>query len=251
MVLADQVLSPLELWIPRNHQEMELYFLVQTHIQIEKLRIASNKQCASLAAQGFDGPLINKVQDSIEDFERWIELEIEKLVMSHPAWTWLSEVKGAGPENYGKVIAFIGDIGRFSTVSRLWGYAGYGVVGGKALRKTKGQRMSWNENLRTMCWRLGTSLMRARGSYYRYYAEIKATYEQQYEGRIVKARKGVSVPPDMITTQHIHNMALRRMIKLFLSHLWEKWREAKGLPVGEPYAIDRLGHATPIKPFID
>ena len=41
---------------------------------------------------------------------------------------------------------------------------------------------------------------------------------------------------------HCHNRAFRHMIKLFLSHLWQTWREAEGLPAPEPYAFAILKH---------
>lgn len=47
-----------------------------------------------------------------------------------------------------------------------------------------------------------------------------------------------------------HYTALRKVEKLFLAHLWLVWREAEGLPVGDPYAHAILGHETePISPW--
>jgi len=42
--------------------------------------------------------------------------------------------------------------------------------------------------------------------------------------------------------RHAHNRAFRHMIKLFLSHLWQTWREALGLPAPVPYAFAILNH---------
>jgi len=42
--------------------------------------------------------------------------------------------------------------------------------------------------------------------------------------------------------RHAHNRAFRHMIKLFLSNLWQTWREAEGLPAPEPYAFAILKH---------
>lgn len=251
MVLTYNASVPLAPPVSRTREGAILHFMVQTHIQVEKLRISGERHSAILLKEGFNGSPLNEVRQRTREFEEYLETEIERLVMSHPAWPWLSQVKGVGTENAGKVLAFIGDIARFSTVSKLWSYAGYGVENGEAPRKMKGQKVTWNENLRTMCWRLGTSMIRAGGAYYHYYLNVKESYDRRYEGQIVKAKKGTPVPPGMITAKHIHNMALRRMIKLFLSHLWEKWREAEGLPGGTPYALERLGYAgVPIKPFV-
>jgi hypothetical protein len=50
------------------------------------------------------------------------------------------------------------------------------------------------------------------------------------------------------TDSHIHRMARRRMIKIFLEHLWVRWRESEGLPAGEPWVIRHGGHADYIPP---
>jgi hypothetical protein len=44
-------------------------------------------------------------------------------------------------------------------------------------------------------------------------------------------------------------MAVRKAIKLFLACLWLVWREAEGLPISKPYAIDKLGHNSYIVPW--
>ena len=43
---------------------------------------------------------------------------------------------------------------------------------------------------------------------------------------------------------HLHNMAIRKVAKVFLSHLWLLWREAEGLPTTDPYPIAHLEHHT-------
>ena len=53
----------------------------------------------------------------------------------------------------------------------------------------------------------------------------------------------------MIAEGHVHNQAMRKMVKLFLACLWLTWREAEGLPVAKPYAIDQLGHDSYIAPW--
>lgn len=122
-------------------------------------------------------------------------------------------------------------------------------------RKRANEKLTYNSQLRTMCWRLGGSLMKAKGRYYTYYMEEKGKYIEKYtnqgykivpaaqlptekkEGRSVKVEKD-----GYISEGHIHAMALRKMIKLFLSHLWTTWRANMGLPVGQPYVHEKLGH---------
>ena len=47
---------------------------------------------------------------------------------------------------------------------------------------------------------------------------------------------------------HAHLRAKRKMVKLFLSHLWQRWRELEGLPTSEPYCVAILKHSHKIEP---
>lgn len=42
---------------------------------------------------------------------------------------------------------------------------------------------------------------------------------------------------------HIHQRAMRKMVKLWLSHIWTTWREIEGMPVTSPYAQTIPQHA--------
>lgn len=47
-------------------------------------------------------------------------------------------------------------------------------------------------------------------------------------------------------------MSMRYMVKLFLSHYWQKTRELKGLPVERSYAVEHVqGHEHTIQPLYD
>lgn len=138
----------------------------------------------------------------------------------------------------------------FSTVSKLWKFAGMHVVDGHAPRRTKGAVLDWNCELRTMCWRLARSLIRARGVYYQEYLKAKEGYLARFKGKIVKSKKGVKVPEGYISLKHLDNMAVRKMIKLWLAHLWEVTRRKQGLPVRASYVVEKLGHHY-IPPLVD
>jgi hypothetical protein len=100
-------------------------------------------------------------------------------------------------------------------------------------------------------------LLRCRGAFYSYYIKEKERYQERYlqEGvRIVPAsnlpiKDGKRHEPEgVISEGHVHNQALRKMIKLFLACLWLEWRKAAGLPVRPPYAVEKQGHTTLISP---
>ena len=98
-----------------------------------------------------------------------------------------------------------------------------------------------------MCWRLGTSLIRARGAFYRYYRAEKERYIERYRrenikivpsNRLPKKDGKRYEPENIISKGHVDMQARRKMIKLFLQCLWVTWRKAEGLSVSKPYPLE-------------
>jgi len=270
--------------------------LVDAALAIEKLRVASEVRQSHLALQGKQDPETDELHRRLEDLEGFVDGRVANLIQEHPAYPWFSKVKGMGKENIGKVIGLI-DIERAEHISSLWKFAGFSVEDGKAPKRVKGGgKLSYNSQLRSMCWRLGSALLKAGlrkqcvnckllvgeekirknngkcpdcGSsdfktapitkFGTYYPKEKNKYYQRYESQGVKIVPATSLPKDkdgkryepegMISEGHVHNQAMRKMIKLFLACLWLTWREAEGLPVTKPYAIDQLGHNSYIDPW--
>jgi hypothetical protein len=130
-----------------------------------------------------------------------------------------------------------------------------------------------------MLWRLGGRLLKARGNYYDFYQSYKTYLHRRFaaegvrvmptpQGRTcifceknVTLKKGRYCPDcgNSLSTKeepygirwegHVHMMCMRRMLQLFLSHLWAVWRERLGLPLRTPYPIEFLGHSTIISPW--
>jgi len=153
---------------------------------------------------------------------------------------YLSKINGIGPILAAGLIGYIEDIERFETVSKLWAYAGLHVVGGKAPRRRRGQKINWNPKLRVLCWKIGESFVKMRGG--GGYRDLYEKHREQYETRedLKKEPKG-----------RRYAMAKRKTVKLFLSHLWEVWRRLEGLPIRRTYVEEKLGHKDIIEPFID
>lgn len=78
-----------------------------------------------------------------------------------------------------------------------------------------------------------SNVLRCGSPYRAAYDNAKSRYEQ--------------TRPDW-TKAHIHQAAMRKMIKLFLSHLWQRWRVLENLPVREPYVHEQLEHTTVYAP---
>jgi len=50
---------------------------------------------------------------------------------------------------------------------------------------------------------------------------------------------------------HIHNRAGRKMVKLWIAHIWTTWRQLEGLPIRDPYVQTHLGHDGIIPPPVN
>ena len=232
--------------------------LVDAALSIEKVRVRTQVRKTHLQLDGRKDPETDALLERLVNVESYVDGRVATIVEAHPAYDWFSQVKGVGKENIAKVIGMV-DISRAETISALWKFAGFSVEDGKAPKRVKGGgKLSYNSQLRSMCWRLGSSLLRAKGKFYDYYLAQKDSYVSKYEHqgyRIISAAKLPSKegkryePEGIISEGHIHYQALRKMIKLFLACLWLVWREAEGLPVTKPYAISKLGHNSFIEPW--
>jgi len=239
-----------------------LPWLVDVMMRVEKMRVSCQVRQSHLLRNGEVDPQTNRVWGMLVGMEKMLDRDVATLIEEHPAYHWFSQVKGVGTENIAKVVGLI-DITRCEHVSSLWQFAGYGVIDGEAPKRRKGDKLPYCSKLRTMCWRLGGSLMKAKGPYYEYYLQEKEKYEQRARQRgqkivpasqlsVVKGpdgKKRKAESDQFISEGHIHAMALRKMIKLFLAHLWLVWREAENLPTSQPYVQDRLGHTHIIDPW--
>ena len=159
-------------------------------------------------------------------------------------------------------------IERFNNISKLHAYAGEHVVNGKAPRRTRGEKANWNPKLRTHQWKIGQSFIKSdeSKSFYRnlYTKEkIKAGFiktpngwdmpkeiREQWIAKGVghtnkikeKLKKGEDVSKELDAVKgHLDARCQRKVRKLFLGHVWAKWRTLEGLPVTDPYPMTEMG----------
>lgn len=233
-----------------------LGILVDTALAVEKVRVRTQVRQSHLALHDRKDAETDALLERLKHAEQYVDERVAVLLKAHPAYPWFSRVKGIGRENIGKVVGLV-DISRADTISSLWKFAGFSVEDGHAPRREKDEKLNYNSQLRSMCWRLGGNLLKAKGCFYSYYLAQKERYQTRYitEGKqIVPAASlpkigGKKVETDaFISEGHIHALALRKMIKLFLACLWLEWRKAEGLPITTPYAIGVLGHNSVISP---
>lgn len=213
----------------------ELFSNVRLLFVLTNLRISlSNAMSSKYISVEARETLIN-IAETIRRSEKVIVKYIEELLNEFDIYTeFLKKVKGIGPVISGKLIFFIKDIERFPTVAKLWRYAGLGVDDdGKAERMRKGQKPRFNPRFKGLMYNVGVVLVRSKSKYKRIYDKAKEYYQANRDW----------------TKSHIHLAAMRKMEKLFLSHVWMVWRELEGLPVRDPYPVEYLGHSTILYPW--
>ena len=224
-----------------------------------------------------------KVVGLIEKFGRHYDIGdpmIPSYVRRQPE-SYLKEEKGKVVE---KVGIWVEGIERLETPSKERKYAGLNVEDGEVPKRQAGHKLGFNIELRMANYRLGTSLLKAKGIWY--HGSTEDGYSLGYEGlrkRIVE-RKGVEVvptprertclrcnivvtekktlycpqcgeklslkvePPGFLFTGHLHLKAMREMMQDFNLCMWLVWRQALGLPITEPYSVAKLNHK-PIDPW--
>lgn len=215
-----------------REQYRELRYLTDMYLQAQRIRIAAQNRLHAVKQERDEGPGLPFLEDTVRrysDIEEDIAKRMSKVIKDHPAWPWLSRVKGVGPTLGARLLGLIGDVANFPNVSKLWRFAGLAVIDGKAERPKKGEKLHYNAKLKTTLYLIAISMIRASSPYRRVYDDAKNYYTH--------AR------PEWMKN-HIHMASLRKMQKVFLAHLWEVWRKAEGLPTRELYVHEKLGHET-------
>jgi len=178
-----------------------------------------------------------------------------------PVWEWLVSIKGIGDHSAAKLLAQFDDVGKFATVSKFWRFSGWGLDENKQIdRCRKGEKSPYNRRLKSECYLIAENFVRHQTPIYVdiYYAEkdhqrrkhpdvictkcdgIGEQVGQKW--RCSECKQANSNRALMFTPGHLDARAKRKMIKIFLQHLWVIWRESEGLPVSEPYVQAVLGH---------
>lgn len=175
-----------------------------------------------------------------------------KEVQKHQLWnSFFKDVKGCGPMMAAVCLAYL-DPYKARYASSFWKYCGLDVIvdengshgrtnhdyimveytnknGEVAERKS----ISYNPVIKTkLVGVLGSSFLRAgKEAHY-----AKVYYD--YKNRLLNREDCQSLRPVVI-----HRRAIRYAVKMFLQDLWVAWRTLEGLPVGDSYAVAKLGMA--------
>jgi len=243
--------------LSENHHGY-LRLLVDSYYDVQSVRIETVNRIAAGGRRGVAEELVTRLMDWVN--ERMLVQEKELLTMvrrelrKDPLWVaWLTGVKGVGPCLAGGFISRINPAD-FETVSKVWRYCGMDVRDdGQAPRRTRGEKADWNPYLRTHCWKLGKSFVMVGAGYRDLYEQEKRRLQELHPApipydppRMKKHRDGEEPAQALLkfSPGHLDAMARRKVVKIFLSHYWQRGRELQGLPIRLPYCIEVLGHST-------
>lgn len=248
---------------------------------IQKERIAVGNQVDSrVRNEQAITPRLQKIVDDLNSLEKNTKNFLEEILKNTGIYdSFFKLVKGIGPSLATSLIAEIKDISKFEHISHLWAYGGLTSsyvlaecehghklimssdkrttcpvlsengeegeetdgpktflpcggaititerINGKAPKRKKGYHYLFNTRLKTLSWKIATQFIKQNAGYSEIYNNEK---QRQVAGGLKLG--------------HAHNRAMRKTSKIFLQHLWLKWRELDGLPISEPYVKTHLGH---------
>lgn len=240
---------------------------------IQKTRIAMGQRLSAIERNADTSDpeteaFLGRWHERFQALEGEVDDEIREIAGQFPIIQVAVNVKGCGLLNVSKVIALVGSVTEQDTPSKLWRFAGYGMGqyyvngNGKIMSPVRGRvydkdEEAWyvvspeqppgthveyrpdvllpgygspfNRRLKTACFQVAESFMRSNSPYRQVYDDAREKYDREH--------------PDWVKLRR-HRAALRKMIKVWLVHLWEAWREIEGLPIRQPYIFEKLGHSS-------
>lgn len=218
-----------------------LKLLHGTQISLEKARIQVGNRVSALERDADwttsdIGVLYAELHAALEGWEERLERAMAREASAYPVWdAWLSHVRGIGPGLASQLLAMLlpplPDRGP-STWFKAAGLTVEQIDGVSHLPRARvGQEgLSYYPRLRRCLFNVATSFVRV-GGYYR------AVYETR-KARLVAQHAGdVAWPP-----YRLDSVARWVMVKLFLSHMYEKMLESDGHVGRRAYVLDVLGH---------
>jgi len=190
--------------------------------------------------------------------ERYKSLMMQYIV-EEPIWNeFLGKVKGLGPVLSANLIKNFGYCEKFAQISSLWKYCGFHVVNGVSVKRKKNTKLDFNIKMRTLCWKIGDSFMKQNSPIYRQIydnekkRQMSIKYKvgelaKKYEKSYTKGNNPYKESDTGLILGHAHNRALRKMVKIFLSHYWVATREITNQEITKPYVEGVLKHKHIIK----
>lgn len=238
--------------------------LVDRYYQTQKDRIRAEHQARMAVEAGEPSELLDFFAAQALVLENQIKSALDKYSAGHPVGAWMRKQKGIGPVIAAGLLAHI-DMTKAPTVGHIWSFAGLDPNAVWA----KGERRPWNTDLKTLtAFKLGEGFVKTCNYDDAFYGKIYKAQKEFYikkneEGGFAQAAaRALSLKKygaDTVARKfyedgklppaHIHAMARRYAVKIFLSHLHEVWHWHEfGTAPPVPFVIEHLGHIHRVDP---
>jgi hypothetical protein len=169
-------------------------------------------------------------QELVEQEEEYNK-ELEKLINRLDVYRELfSKISGIGPRISAPLLAYVGDIRRFSSSAKFKMYCGVAPNSkGGFVRKKRGQQQSWRPEIRQALFLFADQCNRRPESEWgRRFLEEKARLREKYPNVVVMEYPDPDDPEKMKKTKlytdgHIHKKARWHLLGQFCDDLYGKW----------------------------
>lgn len=244
-----------------------------------KVRAMNIKSGYLRAYKGRITPQLKETLDSLEDmFNKDFEStkdHISKYLRKHDLWKRMGFIRGLSEYQLALIMAYVKDIEKFDTPSKLCVYSGMASINNIPVTKANIEKIKklyfdegkefkgFNTEMSGRVLVLVDCLLRAQGYFTNMYQKMRIRLEKRKineGGTYISTEKDVEESkvdgiPKMTLGRHYikdrKNQSLeawsdanakRRVARTFLHLMWTEWRLLKDLPVRNPYPIDYLGH---------
>ena len=246
----------------------EARFLVDAYYMMQDNRIRNGGQIRALSQYGEPNSVLAWLFSQNHTLEKQVARALDAYSGAHPVGQWMRMNVGVGPVIAAGFLAHF-DVTKVNSAGGFWKFAGLTP----GIQWKKGDIRPWNAGLKTLCWKLGESFVKVSGKEDAYYAQeylMKKNYytrkneageyserAKELSEKFNKSTKaygfytGKDSPNNvpMLPPGHIHAMAKRHAVKMFLSHLFEiMYITHHGKRPPEIYAVARLGHKDYVEP---
>tara|TARA_Y100000310_G_scaffold333107_1_gene409975 strand:- start:247 stop:1092 length:846 start_codon:yes stop_codon:yes gene_type:complete len=228
--------------------DAEARYLVEQYYMVQDFRIRASNQLRALTTSGEPHETLDWSAKQLRRFESQVKNALDTFSMGHPIGERLQAVVGIGPVISAGLIAHLrGDIETKTqddanqTVSAWWRFAGLDPD----IQWGKGEKRPFNASLKVLvAYKLGESFVKTHnkeGSFYGPVYAKRKKLEVKRNGRGDNRDRALKIGGDwkkrrktstasykryvagFLPDAHVHAMARRYTVKLFLSHLFESW----------------------------
>jgi len=270
---GDPPLPPIDLPIEKISRELrdsaatittaDARILVDAYYRMQEQRVRFGNQIEALEGRQSTA-ILQHFNRQASTIEKQIGSALTRFAGADEMGIWMQNIRGIGPILSAGLLAHL-DITKAPTVGHWWRFAGLDPT---TIWK-KDEKRPWNAELRALCWKIGESFVKTSGGdepgYYgivyakRKEFEIAQNEAGEFADQAKRALEKKRYRDDTkakaiyltgkLPPAHIHARAKRYAVKLFLSHLQDRWyRHHYGKAPPMPYAITQLGHGHYIPP---